>query len=67
MDYVAKSVEDNDTFDENFEKFKSDNDFIFDANYKPYSQQDLNKDKGQKVVSFADAVQQHYENTNNKQ
>lgn len=64
VDYVAKSVSNDENFDANFETFKAQNEFVFNTNFKPFSQVDLNQDKGSKTpVSFADAVQQHYETT----
>lgn len=62
IDYVAKSVANDETFETAFEQFKANNDFIFEKNLKPYSQQDLNIDNGEKVTTFADAVQEHYNN-----
>lgn len=64
IDYVAKSVANDETFETAFEQFKANNDFIFEKNLKPYSQQDLNIDNGEKVTTFADAVQEHYNNNN---
>jgi hypothetical protein len=64
IDYVAKSVANDETFETAFEQFKVNNDFIFEKNLKPYSQQDLNIDNGEKVTTFADAVQEHYNNNN---
>ena len=62
IDYVAKSVANDETFETAFEQFKENNDFIFEKNLKPYSQQDLNIDNGEKVTTFADAIQEHYNN-----
>lgn len=64
IDYVAKSVANDETFETTFEQFKANNDFIFEKNLKPYSQQDLNIDNGEKVTTFADAIQEHYNNNN---
>jgi len=61
VDYVSKSLANDDNFDANFEEFKKGNDFIFEKNLKPYSQQDLNQNNGDKVLSFGEAIQQHYE------
>lgn len=64
IDYVAKSVANDETFETAFEQFKANNDFIFEKNLKPYSQQDLNIDNGEKVTTFADAIREHYNNNN---
>lgn len=61
VDFVAKSVEDNESFETAFNDFKTKNPFICDSNFNNYNQPDPNLNKGDKgPVSLADAIQQHY-------
>lgn len=61
VDFVAKSIDDNENFETAFNEFKSKNGFICDSNFNNYNQPDPNANKGsQQPTSFADAIQQHY-------
>lgn len=61
VDFVAKSIDDNENFETAFNEFKSKNGFICDSNFNNYNQPDPNANKGsQQPVSLADAIQQHY-------
>jgi hypothetical protein len=61
IEYVAKSVEDGENFDNAFNDFKTKNPFICDSNFKSYNQPNPNQVKGDPApTSLADAIQQHY-------
>lgn len=61
IDFVAKSIDDDDNFETAFNDFKGKNSFICDSNFSNYNQPDPNINKGnQAPATLADAISQHY-------
>lgn len=61
VEFVAKSVEDGESFETAFNDFKTKNPFICDSNFNNYNQPNPNQPKGDpQPTSLGDAIQQHY-------